>query len=87
MPIVVTLLREQEGRLNDVDRARARAALTASDNEAAAALFAEIEEVQGGLAGASEAVEETLRLAGDNRTVIATAPPPPGAISTYGQTE
>ncbi len=87
VPIVVTLLREQEGRLNDVDRARARAALTASDNEAAAALFAEIEEVQGGLAGASEAVEETLRLAGDNRTVIATAPPPPGAISTYGQTE
>lgn len=87
VPIVVTLMRERAGKLSRADRARAHAALTASDNEAAAALFAEIEQARGGLAGASEAVERTLRLAGDWGTTIATAPPPSGAVSTYGQTK
>lgn len=85
VPILVTLMRE--GRLDAEEEGWARAALTASDNEAAAALFARLEAAHGGLHGASTAVEATLRRAGDRATVVATAPPPPGAISTFGQTE
>ncbi|MGB7587566.1 MAG: hypothetical protein WBM00_02540, partial [Solirubrobacterales bacterium] len=40
-----------------------------------------------GLDGASAAVQSVLALAGDHTTAVATAPPPPGAVSTYGQTE
>ncbi|MEX2449179.1 MAG: hypothetical protein WD404_10620 [Solirubrobacterales bacterium] len=88
VPILVTLMRERSGRLNAEERARASAAVTASDNEAAAALFSAIEGSRGGsLTRASEAVESTLRLAGDLATTVSIAPPPSGAISTYGQTE
>jgi hypothetical protein len=86
VPILVSLLRER-GELSAAEEAWARAALTASDNEAAAALFGRLEKTHGGLDGASRAVEATLRRAGDGATVVATAPPPPGAVSTYGQTE
>lgn len=86
VPIIVTLMREQ-GTLGAEEEGWARAALTASDNEAAAALFGRLEEAHGGLAGASRAVEGTLRRAGDSSTVVATAPPPPGAVSTFGQTD
>jgi hypothetical protein len=74
-------------RLDAEEDGWARAALAASDNEAAAALFGEIEDSRGGLDGASRAVEDTLRESGDGSTAIATAPPPSGAVSTYGQTE
>lgn len=88
VPILITLLRERGARgLSAEEEGWASAALTASDNEAAAALFGQIEDVRGGLTGASQVVEGTLRLAGDASTVVATAPPPPGAVSTYGQTE
>ena len=87
VPILVTLMRENDGNLSAEEESWARSALTASDNEAAAALFDQIEAKQGGLEGASLAVQDTLRAAGDNSTVVATAPPPPGAVSTYGQTE
>jgi hypothetical protein len=86
VPIVVTLMREREG-LDAEEEAWARAALTASDNDAAAALFGRIEAANGGLTGASEAVEATLRAGGDRETAVADAPPPSGAVSTYGQTE
>lgn len=88
VPILVTLMRENgaEG-LTSEEASWARAALTASDNEAAADLFGEIEASRGGLSAASAAVGETLAAAGDTSTVIATGPPPPGAVSTYGQTE
>lgn len=86
VPIVVTLMREG-GVLDAEEEAWARAALTASDNDAAAALFGRIEAARGGLTEASEAVEATLRAGGDRATAVATAPPPSGAVSTYGQTE
>jgi hypothetical protein len=88
VPILVTRLRERQGQgLSTSEEGWARAALTASDNEAAAAIFGELEKAHGGLEGASLAVGETLRGAGDKSTAVATAPPPSGAVSTYGQTE
>lgn len=85
VPIIVTLLRE--GALSGEAETWARSAVTESDNEAAAALFSELESRHGGLAGASAAVQETLAMSGNTGTEIATAPPPPGAVSTWGQTE
>lgn len=85
VPIVATLMRE--GGLSAEEEALARSAITASDNEAAAALFQSIENAHGGLEGGSLAVQETLALGDDASTQVATAPPPPGAVSTWGQTE
>jgi hypothetical protein len=85
VPILVTLMRE--GNLSAQEQEWAIAALEISDNEAAASLFGRLEDAHGGLAGASSAVQEVLAAAGDTETVVATAPPPPGAVSTYGQTQ
>ncbi len=60
-------------------------ALTLSDNEAAAALFGDLERSNGGLGGASAAVGEILREGGDDSTQISTQGR--GEFSTYGQTE
>ncbi len=87
VPILATLLREQGESLGPEEESWATRAITASDNDAAAALFGKIEERQGGLEGASAAVGETLHEGGSTSTEVATAPPPPGAVSTYGQTE
>jgi hypothetical protein len=87
VPILATVLKEEGESLGPEEEAWAESAITASDNEAAAALFGTIEERQGGLTGASAAVGETLHAAGSTGTEVATAPPPPGAVSTYGQTE
>ena len=88
VPILVNLMREKTGRsLSAEESAWARAALTASDNAAAASLFDETVRARGGLPEASLAVEELLGQAGDSSTRVATAPPPPGAVSTWGQTE
>jgi hypothetical protein len=87
VPILTTVMREQGEALDPEEESWATSALTASDNEAAAALFGRLEEAHGGLGGASQAVESELRMAGDSTTAVATAPPPPGAVSTYGQTE
>lgn len=62
-----------------------RLALTLSDNEAAAALFADLEQSHGGVIGASAAVEEVLAEAGDEATHISTQGR--DEFSTYGQTE
>lgn len=80
VPIVVTLMKQ--GALSPEEMEQARAAVTASDNEAAAALFARL----GDTPTASAAVERVLAESG-YPTVVATAPPPPGAVSTWGQTD
>jgi hypothetical protein len=84
VPISVTVMSEQGGSFNSSQEALVASAITASDNEAAAALFSELESMTGG--GASGAVEQTLAVAGAP-TEVATAPPPPGAVSSWGQTE
>jgi hypothetical protein len=50
-------------------------------------LFGDLERLEGGLDGASEYVDRVLRASGDGETVVATAPPPAGAATTFGQTE
>jgi beta-lactamase class A len=87
VPILTAVMRDQGEALDAEEEAWASSALTASDNEAAAALFGRLEDTHGGLSGASAAVEGVLRQAGDATTTVATAPPPPGAVSTYGQTD
>ncbi|MEX2108821.1 MAG: hypothetical protein WD827_08040 [Solirubrobacterales bacterium] len=88
VPILVTLMRGRgaEG-LTPEERGWAADALQASDNEAAASLFGQLEKIHGGLEEASAAIEKVLGVAGDHATTVTTAPPPPGAMSTYGQTE
>jgi hypothetical protein len=87
VPILTAVMRDEGEALDPEEEAWATSALTASDNEAAAALFGRLEDTYGGLDGASRAVEAVLRDAEDTTTSVATAPPPPGAVSTYGQTE
>jgi hypothetical protein len=84
VPISVTVMNEQGGSLTSGQESLAASAITASDNTAAAALFTELESMTGG--NASGAVEQTLADAGAP-TVVATAPPPPGAVSSWGQTD
>jgi hypothetical protein len=86
VPILATVLKEQGEALGPEEESWATSAITASDNEAAASLFGTIEGRQGGLVGASTAVSETLHAAGSVGTEVTTAPPPAGAVSTYGQT-
>ena len=64
---------------------RCAAPSTLSDNEAAAALFADLERAHGGLAGASATVGEVLREAGDGTTEVSTRGR--DGFSTYGQTD
>jgi hypothetical protein len=84
VPISVTVMSEQGGSLDSNQESLVASAITASDNAAAAALFSELESMTGGRA--SQAVEQTLSEAGAP-TAVATAPPPPGAVSSWGQTE
>lgn len=85
VPIVVTLMLEQSGALSPEQESLAAAAITASDNEAAASLFSDLEAQTGG--AASNAVESVLSQVPNGATQVATAPPPPGAVSSWGQTE
>jgi hypothetical protein len=85
--ILATVMKEQGESLGPEEESWATSAITASDNEAAAALFGTIEGRQGGLEGASAAVGQTIQEGGSTGTTVSTAPPPPGAVSTYGQTE
>jgi hypothetical protein len=90
VPIVATLIAKREsqgGELDEEERSFARSALTASDNEAVASLFQRLEESDGGLEGASRAVSESINRHSDTYTEVSTAPYPPGAASTYGQTD
>jgi len=86
VPILVTLLRDRRETLSPQSTQLAASAIEASDNAAAMGLFHQLERIHGGLGGASSAVQDVMGLAG-NAATVATAPPPPGAVSTYGQTE
>lgn len=79
VPIVVAVM-EQEA-LSQEAQEQARSAVTASDNAAAAALFSRL----GGTPTASAALETVLSDSG-YPTMVATAQPPSGAVSTWGQT-
>jgi hypothetical protein len=87
VPIVLRVLQDADGPAGLTPRQRdlARRAITLSDNDAAAELFAGLERSHGGLAGASAAVTEVLREAGDDMTTVSTHGR--GPFSTYGQTE
>jgi hypothetical protein len=87
VPIALKLLQDVGGPsgLSVTQVEEMRRALTLSDNEAAAALFADLEHKHGGIAGASAAVGEVLREAGDSSTQISTQGR--DGFSTYGQTE
>ncbi len=89
VPVLTTLLAQLErsgSTLSPWQRADATAALEASDNSAAEALFSALESSDGGLIGASAAVQATLRHAGDEQTVINTAPNSSG-FTTWGQSQ
>jgi len=87
VPIVERILADNggPGGISSSQRSNIDAALTLSDNDAAAALFSDLEASHGGLQGASDAVGEMLRQAGDNETVISTEGR--DSFSTYGQTD
>jgi hypothetical protein len=85
VPIVVTLMLEQHGALSTDQEALAASAITASDNSAAASLFSDLEGVTGG--NAAGTVEAVISQLPDGATQVATAPPPPGAYSSWGQTD
>jgi hypothetical protein len=84
VPVLATVLARSGGSFDQ--QALAARALDASDNAAAEALFADLERVNGGLIGASEAIQDTLREGGDESTMINTAPNSEG-FTTWGQSE
>jgi hypothetical protein len=87
VPIAVRVLDDAGGPsgLTATQRDLISRAITASDNEAAAELFSGLERKHGGLSGASAAVTEVLRRAGDDTTTVSTVGR--DGFSTYGQTE
>jgi hypothetical protein len=87
VPIALRVLQDVGGpsRLSSTQADEMRRALTLSDNDAAAALFADLERSHGGISGASAAVGEVLREAGDATTQISTQGR--DGFSTYGQTD
>jgi hypothetical protein len=88
VPVLAALIKARGSRgLTSSEDASARAAITASDNQSILDLFADLKQIKGGLVGASAYVESLFRLSGDQQTVVATAPPPSGAVTTFGQTE
>lgn len=64
----------------------ARRAITESDNAAILELFLLLEGLTGGSAQAAAVMERLFRLSGDHRTAVTLAPPPPGAVTPFGQT-
>lgn len=87
VPITLEVIDEAGGTagLSSARQSEIAAALTASDNEAAAALFEGLVSRNGSIAAASEAVTQTMREAGDPETVVSTQGR--GTFSSYGQTE
>ncbi|MBK5231587.1 MAG: hypothetical protein JJE13_01205 [Thermoleophilia bacterium] len=87
VPIAERVLDDAGGPdgISQTQRSNINAAITLSDNDAAAALFDDLEASHGGLQGASDAVGEMLRQAGDNSTVISTQGR--DTFTTYGQTD
>jgi hypothetical protein len=85
--VLVSLLRARGAAgLTAQESAWARAAITESDNQSILDLFGDLETAQGGLVGASTYMDGVLRASGDSVTTVTTAPPPPYASTTFGQT-
>jgi hypothetical protein len=87
VPIALRVLEDRGGPsgLSASQGADIRAALTLSDNGAAAALFAGLERAHGGVDGAAAAVGAILRQGGDSTTRVSTEGR--DGFSPYGQTE
>ena len=85
--LAAVLLARGSGGLTPAEQGWAQLAVTESDNQSILNLFGDLESLEGGLAGASNYVQQLFRQSGDDQTVVATAPPPPGAVTTFGQTE
>ena len=87
IPVAERILADNGGPkgISPAQREQIHAAITLSDNDAAAALFSDLESAHGGLNGASEAVGEMLRQAGDSQTRISTKGRE--GFTTYGQTD
>jgi hypothetical protein len=89
VPVLTTLLlRYEQSRqaLSTAESTDATLALEQSDNAAIEALFGVLEQIYGGLVGASAAVQRVLRDGGDDTTVVNTASNDEG-FTTYGQSE
>jgi Tfp pilus assembly protein PilX len=84
VPITVALMQVQGGKLSSSQESLAASAITASDNDAAASLFSDLESATGGKA--STTIHDMLAQVDGGTTEVATAPPPPGAVSSWGQT-
>jgi hypothetical protein len=88
VPVLVALLRARGAPgLTAGERDEAHLAITESDNQAILDLFGDLKSIKRGLVSASEYVQDLFRTSGDLETTVATAPPPPGAVTTFGQTE
>jgi hypothetical protein len=86
--VLVALLDARQNRgLTPTEQGWAQLAITQSDNQSILNLFGDLEALRGGLVGASAYMEVVLRQSGDVHTVVATAPPGSGAVTTFGQTE
>lgn len=87
VPIAERVLADASGpeTISSAQRNQIRRAITLSDNEAAAALFGDLEAAHGGLNGASKAVQQILRQAGDTETVVSTEGR--DGFTSYGQTD
>jgi hypothetical protein len=88
VPVLVALLKARGAAgLTSQEQSWAQSAITESDNASVLSLFGDLQRLKGGLGGASGYIESVLRDAGDGETSVATAPPPAGAVTTFGQTE
>lgn len=87
VPIALQVIDEAGGveKLPSSQRADITAAITRSDNEAAARLFEGLVASHGSVAAASQALTDLLREAGDEETVVSTKGR--DGFSSYGQTE
>lgn len=87
VPIAQRVLEDANGpnRITSTQDEEITRAITLSDNDAAASLFAGLEAEHGGLAGATGAVNEMLLHAGDRQTAVSTESR--DSFSTYGQTD
>jgi hypothetical protein len=87
VPLALRVLQETGGPsgLSSSQEGEIRAALTVSDNNAALALFADLERSHGGAAGAAAAVDEVLAEAGDTTTRVSSVGR--DGFTPFGQTE
>ncbi|HSS34445.1 MAG TPA: hypothetical protein VLL27_14310 [Solirubrobacterales bacterium] len=87
VPVVMRVLAETGGPdgLSATQQDEVRRALTLSDNEAALALFGDLEASHGGAGGAAAAVDEVLAEAGDTATQVSSVGR--DGFTPFGQTE